>query len=123
MKADDPSNFAEVIQAAEKVTKYDDLVRYLQMARKKIREPMVESELLFAFAKTNRLADVEEFISTPNIAQIQAVGDRCFNEKMFETAKILFNNVSNWARLASTLVHLNEFQAAVDCARKANSTK
>ncbi|TPX47357.1 hypothetical protein SeMB42_g00049 [Synchytrium endobioticum] len=123
VKADDPVNFAEVIQATENVNKYDDLVRYLQMARKKIREPMVESELLFAFAKTNRLADVEGFISNPNIAQIQAVGDRCFNEGMFETAKILFNSVSNWARLASTLVHLNEFQAAVDCARKANSTK
>lgn len=42
---------------------------------------------------------------------------------MFEAAKILFNNVSNWARLASTLVNLKEYQAAVDCARKANSTK
>ncbi|TPX38293.1 hypothetical protein SmJEL517_g00095 [Synchytrium microbalum] len=123
VKADDPANFGEVIQASEKVNKYDDLVRFLQMARKKLRDPVVESELLFAYAKVNRLADVEEFISTPNIAQIQAVGERCYTERMFETAKILFNNVSNWARLAPTLVHLNEFQAAVDCARKANSTK
>lgn len=51
------------------------------------------------------------------------VGDRCFDEKMFDAAKLLYNNVSNFAKLASTLVHLGEYQAAVDGARKANSTK
>jgi len=48
-------------------------VRYLQMARKKTRETFIETELVFAFAKTNRLADLEEFISGPNHAQIQQV--------------------------------------------------
>jgi clathrin heavy chain len=112
-----------VIAVANRESKFEDLVRYLQMARKKAREPIVESELIFAFAKTNRLADLEEFINSPNVAQIANVGDRCFDERMFEAAKILFNNVSNWAKLATTLVFLNEFQNAVDCARKANSTK
>ena len=42
---------------------------------------------------------------------------------MYEAAKLLYNNVSNFAKLASTLVHLGEYQAAVDSARKANSTK
>jgi len=42
---------------------------------------------------------------------------------MYEAAKLLFSNISNFARLASTLVHLGEFQAAVDSARKANSTR
>ena len=48
-------------------------MRYLQMARKKTRETCIETELVFAFAKTNRLADLEEFISGPNHAQIQQV--------------------------------------------------
>ena len=48
-------------------------MRYLQMARKKTRETYIETELVFAFAKTNRLADLEEFISGPNHAQIQQV--------------------------------------------------
>jgi clathrin heavy chain len=39
---------------------------------------------------------------------------------MYEAAKLLYNNVSNFARLAITLVHLKEFQGAVDGARKAN---
>ena len=122
-------------------------MRYLQMARKKTRETFIETELVFAFAKTNRLADLEEFISGPNHAQIQLVsshaqpswghaplhncchapspqvGERCYEERMFEAAKLLFNNISNFARLASTLVHLGEFQNAVDAARKANSTR
>lgn len=51
------------------------------------------------------------------------VGDRCYEEVMYEAAKLLYNNVSNFARLASTLVHLGEYQAAVDSARKANSTR
>lgn len=44
------------------------------MARKKARESYVESELCYAYAKTNRLADLEEFIAAPNHADIQKVG-------------------------------------------------
>ena len=51
------------------------------------------------------------------------MGDRCFDDGLYEAAKLLFNNISNFARLASTLVHLGEYQAAVDGARKANSTR
>lgn len=57
------------------------------------------------------------------LTSLSQVGDRCFDEKMFEAAKLLYNNVSNFAKLASTLVNLGEYQAAVDSARKANSTK
>jgi len=51
------------------------------------------------------------------------VADRCFDQQMYEPAKLLYNNVSNFARLAITLVHLGEYQGAVDSARKANSTR
>lgn len=52
-------------------------MRYLQMARKKARDTFVETELIFAYAKTNRLAELEEFISGPNHAQIGQVGLFC----------------------------------------------
>lgn len=123
IKANDPQNYQQVIKVAGESGKYDELVKFLQAARQKIREPVVESELIFAFAKTGRLSELEEFIAGPNLAQINQVGERCFEAKMYEPAKILFTNISNWARLASTLVYLNEYQAAVECARKANSTK
>ena len=52
---------------------WEDLVKFLQMARKKARETFVETELVFAYAKTNRLADMEEFVSGPNHANITQV--------------------------------------------------
>jgi clathrin heavy chain len=45
------------------------------MARKKARESYIESELIYAYARTNRLADLEEFISGPNHADIQKVSN------------------------------------------------
>jgi hypothetical protein len=72
---------------------------------------------------SNEETPVLDVNATSNIAQIQEIGDRCFAEEKFEAAKILFTNVSNWARLASTLVMLEDYQSAVDCARKANATK
>ena len=58
-------------------------MRYLQMARKKARESYVESELIFAYAKTNRLADLEEFISGPNHADVQKVSHRASSPFLF----------------------------------------
>lgn len=52
---------------------WEDLVKFLQMARKKARETFIETELIYAYAKTNRLADLEEFISGPNHANITQV--------------------------------------------------
>ncbi|KAF6216139.1 hypothetical protein GE061_000478 [Apolygus lucorum] len=123
IKADDHSAYIDVVETAHKTESWEDLVRYLQMARKKARESYIESELIYAYARTNRLADLEEFISAPNHADIQKIGDRCYDDNMYEPAKLLYNNVSNFARLAITLVHLKEFQGAVDSARKANSTQ
>ncbi|XP_026727677.1 clathrin heavy chain isoform X1 [Trichoplusia ni] len=123
IKADDPSAYMDVVATATDTQSWEDLVRYLQMARKKARESYIESELIYAYARTGRLADLEEFISGPNHADIQKIGDRCFDDKMYNAAKLLYNNVSNFARLAITLVHLKEFQGAVDSARKANSTR
>jgi clathrin heavy chain len=93
------------------------------MVRKKVKEAKVDSELIFAYAKLNRLDDIEEFIVAPNLANLQTVGDRLFDEALYEAAKIIFTHISNWARLASTLVKLQQFQAAVDAARKANSAR
>ncbi|KAL7060518.1 hypothetical protein AAHC03_09135 [Spirometra sp. Aus1] len=123
IKAGDPANYEAVIKTASEAHNFEDLVRYLQMARKKARETVIDSELAFAFAKTNRLSDLEEFLASTNHANITAVADRCFDERMFEAAKILYNNVSNYSRLAITLVHLGEYQGSVEAARKANSTR
>ncbi|XP_063560851.1 clathrin heavy chain 2 isoform X5 [Gorilla gorilla gorilla] len=123
IRGDDPSSYLEVVQSASRSNNWEDLVKFLQMARKKGHESYIETELIFALAKTSRVSELEDFINGPNNAHIQQVGDRCYEEGMYEAAKLLYSNVSNFACLASTLVHLGEYQAAVDNSRKASSTR
>ncbi|XP_054097671.2 clathrin heavy chain 2 isoform X9 [Callithrix jacchus] len=123
IRGDDPSSYLEVVQAASRSNNWEDLVKFLQMARKKGRESHIETELIFALAKTSRLSELEDYINGPNNAHIQQAGDRCYEEGMYEAAELLYSNVSNFARLASTLVRLSQYQAAVDNSCKANSTR
>lgn len=83
----------------------------------------VDTELVYAYAKTEDMGALEEFISGTHQANLQSVGDRVFDEGMFEAARAIFAHIPNWGRLASTLVRLHQFQQAVDAARKANSPK
>jgi len=124
IKSGDPTeHYPEVIEAAEREEQWEDLVRFLQMARKKVKERTIDTELIFAYAKIRKLGDLEEFVASPNVADIQGIGERCFDAGMFEAAKILFNNISNNAKLASCYLHLDQFREAVEAARKANSVK
>jgi len=121
VKADDPEDYNNVIAAAGNLEQYGDLVTYLQMVRKKIKESIVDTELIYSFAKTNQLANMEEFIAGPNVAQIQNIAERCFDEAMYEAAKILYNNINNNAKLALCYVKLKQYREAVEAASKANS--
>ncbi|OSD03000.1 clathrin heavy chain [Trametes coccinea BRFM310] len=123
IKAEDPTNYEEVIEIASRAGKYDDLVRYLQMARKTLREPKIDTELAYAYAKTDRLHDMEDFLAMTNVADVLEVGEKCFEDELYQAAKILFTSISNWARLATTLIYLGENQAAVESARKAGNTQ
>ena len=62
-------------------------------------------------------------VAGPNVAQIQELGERCFDAEMYECAKLLFTSVSNYARLSTTMSMMGDFSAAVDAARKANSSR
>jgi hypothetical protein len=53
------------------------LVRYLLMVRKKVKEPKVDSELLYAYARINNLGEIDSFLHTSHQANLQQVGDRC----------------------------------------------
>mmetsp|Transcript_60475 Transcript_60475/g.187310 ORF Transcript_60475/g.187310 Transcript_60475/m.187310 type:complete len:1025 (-) Transcript_60475:91-3165(-) len=123
LKAEDATDYAEVIQAAEREENYEELVRYLQMARNKQKDQLIDGELVYAYAKTERLADMEEFVSGTNTANIQAVGDRLYEEKAHKAAKILYQSIPNNAKLASCHVQLGEYTQAVEAAKKANNPK
>lgn len=86
---------------------------------------MVDSELVYAFARCGqrRLPDLEVFISEPNQADLNSVGERCVEDRLNEAAKIIFSRLGNNNRLAQVLVRLREFQAAFDAAKKADIPK
>ncbi|KAH0322842.1 clathrin heavy chain, partial [Aureobasidium melanogenum] len=123
IRAQDPSNYNEVIEIATHAGKDEDLIKFLRMARKTLREIPIDTALAFCFARTNQLSELEDFLRTSNVADIEASGDKAYEEGYHEAAKIFFTSISNWAKLATTLVHLEDYQAAVECARKANSVK
>ncbi|KUJ22300.1 clathrin heavy chain, partial [Mollisia scopiformis] len=123
IRAEDPSNYNEVIEIATHAGKDEDLIKYLRMARKTLREPPIDTALAFAFARTDQLGELEDFLRGTNVANIEESGDKAYAEGYHQAAKIFFTSISNWAKLATTLVHLEEYQAAVECARKANNIK
>ena len=123
IRANDPSNYDEVIETATHAGKDVELIKYLKMARKTKREEPIDTALAFCYARTNQLNELETFLRGSNVANVEVSGDRAYEEGYHEAAKIFFTSISNWAKLATTLVHLEDYQAAVECARKANSTK
>mmetsp|Transcript_16634 Transcript_16634/g.24631 ORF Transcript_16634/g.24631 Transcript_16634/m.24631 type:complete len:1761 (+) Transcript_16634:142-5424(+) len=121
IKANDPSYYMEVIECAEREGKFTPLVSYLRMARIEIKDPIIENELIYSLAKTNALSELEEFIAAPNVANIENCGQRCFDEGMYEAAKILFKNINNNAKLALCYVNLGLYREAVEAASKGNA--
>jgi clathrin heavy chain len=123
IRAEDPSNYQEVIEISTHAGKDEDLIKFLRMARKTLREPAIDTGLAFAYARTDQLSELEDFLRGTNVADIEESGDKAYAEGYHQAAKIFFTSISNWAKLATTLVHLGDYQAAVECARKANNIK
>lgn len=121
IKAKDPTDYLLVIAAAERHENYEDLVPYLKMARKDIKESYLDTTLIYALARTHKLAELEEVISVPNVAKIDETGERCYAEGLYEAAKIMFININNNAKLALCYVMMKMYREAVDAATKANS--
>jgi len=69
------------------------------------------------------LPDLENFISDPNQADLQRCGDRCFDERLFEAAELIFKRIGNQQKLAQVYVKMKQFPAAFEAAKKANFLK
>lgn len=66
-----------MIAKSNEAEAFDELVKYLLMVRKQLKDSKVDTELAFAYAKTNQLSALEEFISGTHLANLQSVGDKC----------------------------------------------
>lgn len=122
VKSKNPANYEQVIEIAEHGGKEEELISFLDMARETLREPVIDGSLINAYATLDRLPDIEKFVSGPNVADLEEIGDKLFEAKNYKGAKILYSTVSKYSKLATTLVYLEDYQGAVDCARKASNT-
>lgn len=123
IKAEDPSNYENVIDIAEQAEKYEELVPYLLMARNTKKETKIDDSLILAYAQLNQIHEIENMISGSTIANLDSVGDKLLELKNYKAANLCFGAVSNYSKLASTLVYLGDYQSAVDTARKASNIK
>jgi clathrin heavy chain len=121
LKADDATHFQAVIFASKNNESYSELITFLTMARQKTRDSSLDNELVYAFAKTDRLTDLEEFIVGSHMAKLSDVGEQCFEQELYHAAKILYKQINNNAKLAVCLVKLDQFDEAVDAARQAGN--
>jgi len=119
--AEDPSEYVLVCSEANEAEIWTDLIPYLKMARKSMQENLVDTELIYAYAKINNLSEMEVFVNGPNVANIQTIGDRCFSEGLYQAAKILFISINNNSKLALCHINLEEYREAVAAATKANN--
>jgi clathrin heavy chain len=98
IEAQNHSMYMLVISISHNHEAYEDLVRFLIMARKtNLKDPVVDSELIFAYAKCGEKhqSDLENFIQENNQADLVKVGDRCFADKLYYAAKILYSKYGN----------------------------
>eukprot|EP00590_Aulacoseira_subarctica_P006793 CAMPEP_0172414528 /NCGR_PEP_ID=MMETSP1064-20121228/1169_1 /TAXON_ID=202472 /ORGANISM="Aulacoseira subarctica , Strain CCAP 1002/5" /LENGTH=1718 /DNA_ID=CAMNT_0013151243 /DNA_START=102 /DNA_END=5258 /DNA_ORIENTATION=+ len=119
--AEDPSEYLAVCAEANEAEIWQELIPYLRMARKTLQENLLDTELIYALAKTNNLTELEKFVNGPNVANIQNIGDRCFGEGLYKASKLLFININNNSKLALCHIHLEEYREAVAAAQKANN--
>ena len=123
MKANDPNSYNAVIPLAQREDKHELLTKYLFMARQQVKDPIIDTELVYCLAKTNKVPELEAFISEPNSADLSRTGDRVFEDGLYEAARIIFVRLKNNAKIASCLIKLQKFGQALEFAKKANTPK
>lgn len=123
IKAEDPSNFQNVIEIAEQTKRFEELIPFLLMARKTLKEPKIDGALILAYAELGKLNEIENMLSHNTVADLEEVGDKLSQHQDYKAAKLCYFTVSNYSKLATTLVYLGDYQAAVDTARKASNIK
>lgn len=121
INAEDPSEYVAVCSEARESEIWTELIPYLEMARKSLQENVLDTELIYAFAKTNNLTELEKFVTGPNVANILNIGDRCYDEGLYQAAKIIFTSINNNSKLALCHINLEEYRDAVKAATDANN--
>ena len=123
IKANDPEMYADVINAAERQGKFEELIKFLTMARAIKKDKFIDCELVYSLSRCNKLAELETLLGQSNISDLNTIGDRLYDEKFYEPAKIIYEHLGNNARLASCYVNLKNYTQALVAAKKSNTQK
>eukprot|EP00924_Labyrinthula_sp_SR-Ha-C_P001550 maker-scaffold_18-snap-gene-1.5-mRNA-1 protein AED:0.42 eAED:0.42 QI:0/0/0/0.66/1/1/3/0/1799 len=131
IEAANPAHFAPLITSTKELNQeevYAVLVEFLQMARKKQKEKLIDTTLVYAYCKLGQMKQLEQFLLTPNLAEVGKIAQEIYNEpqasqKDLETCIILFSNDSNHKMLSLCYLKLKRFTKAVDAAKKANDVE
>jgi len=63
-----------VIQAAEGENKFEQLIKFLLMARDVVKDATIDNALSFAYAKLDKIPELEDIINNPNSIDFGRVG-------------------------------------------------
>ena len=124
-KADDSSRFMEVIILNRESEDREDekLLKFLDMTRSVKKEREIDNEYIYCLSRLERLPALEKFLNSFNSADISTTGDRLFDERYYEAARLLYTKLKSNSKIAACLVKLNDFPGAVEFAKKANNVK
>ena len=106
IKANDYEMYHEVINEAEQQGKFEELIKFLTKARNLKKDKFIDDELVYSLSRSNKLPELEALLSQSNINDLNHIADRLFDEKFYEPAKIIYENLGNNTRLASCYVDL-----------------
>jgi clathrin heavy chain len=123
IKANDCEMYHEVINEAEKQGKFEELIKFLTMARNLKKDKFIDGELVYSLSRCNKLPELEALLSQSNINDLNNIADRLYDEKIYEPAKIIYEHLGNNARLASCYVHLKNYTQALSAAKRSNTQK
>ncbi|CCW66995.1 unnamed protein product [Phytomonas sp. Hart1] len=112
---------AEVMAASERTKQYSYLIKYLLTARmySRTKDGRIDTALALTYAKSGQVIKLEEFLKETHNVKIGDIADKCFEEELYESAKLLYRLANNYARLATTELKLNSLAGAVEAANKA----
>ncbi|SBS89742.1 clathrin heavy chain, putative [Plasmodium ovale curtisi] len=125
IKSNNAGAYKEVIEKCKENNFYEQLIAYLNTLREQnsLKDVLVDSELLYAYAKLKKNAEMTKFIASTNLANMQLIGDRLYKEKEYDAAKILYSSIPNNQKLTFCHLKLKEYSLAIEAAKKTKSLK
>ena len=84
IKANDCEMYHEVINEAEQQGKFEELIKFLTMARSLKKDKFIDGELVYSLSRCNKLPELEALLSQSNINDLNNIADRLFDEKFYE---------------------------------------